>query len=40
MLEEVRFGGLSRFNQLHFGSRSEQKTLACEPLSPKVGELA
>jgi MoaA/NifB/PqqE/SkfB family radical SAM enzyme len=38
MLAEVSFGGLSRFNQLHHGRRSESRTGFPRNLGPGVGE--
>jgi MoaA/NifB/PqqE/SkfB family radical SAM enzyme len=40
MLEEVRFGELSQFNKLYYGSRAKQERLTRERLSPRVGEMA
>jgi MoaA/NifB/PqqE/SkfB family radical SAM enzyme len=38
MLEDVRFGGLAKFNQLYYGTGAEQKTLAPGSYSSRVGE--
>ncbi len=40
MLEEVRFGGLSAFNKLHYGPKSTLETFTRDTLRAKVGEPA
>jgi MoaA/NifB/PqqE/SkfB family radical SAM enzyme len=39
MLEEVHFGGLSKFNQLYYGSRAKFQRVDGVTLRPKAGEL-
>jgi MoaA/NifB/PqqE/SkfB family radical SAM enzyme len=39
MLDEVHFGGLSKFNQLYYGSRAKCQNIDGVTLRPKAGEL-
>jgi MoaA/NifB/PqqE/SkfB family radical SAM enzyme len=40
MLEEIHFGGLSKFNKVHYGSSEKQEPFNREKQKPKVVELA